>query len=104
MEDNNKDNKKKEEQKLKMNKIWIQQQNTLPEGMPERMFLQKKIMKNSVELLNEEEKIDKKEKLFNSKRKEYKRSLSSNIVEGVSPYAKTILLKIGKHIKRMKRK
>ena len=103
MEDNNKDNKKKEEQKLKMNKIWIQQQNTLPEGMPERMFLQKKIMKNSVELLNEEEKIDKKEKLFNSKRKEYKRSLSSNIVDGVSPYAKTILLKIGKHIKRMKK-
>ena len=101
MEDSNKKNKNKE-QKLKMNKIWIQQQNILPEGMPERMFLQKKIMKDSVELLNEEEKIDKKEKLFNSRRKEYKRSLSSNIIEGVSPYAKTILLKIGKHIKRMK--
>ena len=103
MEDSNKKPKKKE-QKLKMNKIWIQQQNILPEGMLEKMLHQKRIMKNSVELLNEEEKTDKnKEKIFNLKNKEYKRSLSSNIVDGVSPYAKTILLKIGKHIKRMKK-
>ena len=103
MEDSNKKPKKKE-QKLKMNKIWIQQQNILPEGMLEKMLYQKKVMKNSVELLNEEEKTDKnKEKIFNLKNKEYKRSLSSNIVDGVSPYAKTILLKIGKHIKRMKK-
>ena len=103
MEDSNKKPKKKE-QKLKMNKIWIQQQNILPEGMLEKMLYQKKVMKNSVELLNEEEKTDKnKEKIYNLKNKEYKRSLSSNIVDGVSPYAKTILLKIGKHIKRMKK-
>ena len=103
MEDSNKKPKKKE-QKLKMNKIWIQQQNILPEGMLEKMLYQKRVMKNSVELLNEEEKTDKnKEKIFNLKNKEYKRSLSSNIVDGVSPYAKTILLKIGKHIKRMKK-
>ena len=103
MEDSNKKPKKKE-QKLKMNKIWIQQQNILPEGILEKMLYQKKVMKNSVELLNEEEKTDKnKEKIFNLKNKEYKRSLSSNIVDGVSPYAKTILLKIGKHIKRMKK-
>lgn len=103
MEDSNKKNKKKEK-KYKMNKIWIQQQNIMPEGMLERMFLQKRLLKNSVELLNGEEKIDKnKEKIFKSKNKEFKRSLSSNIIEGVSPYAKKILLKIEKHIKRMKK-
>ena len=103
MEVENKKNEKKEE-KLKMNKIWIQQQNILPEGMLERMTLQRRIMKNSVELLNEEEKIDKnKENIYNSRKKEYKRSLSTNIIEGVSPKAKNILLKIGKHISKMKK-
>ena len=102
MEDTNKKNKKKEG-KLKMNKIWVQQQNILAEGMLERMQSQKRLMKNYVDLLSEEEKTDKnKEKLYNSKNREYKRSLSSNIIEGVSPNAKNILLKIGKHIKRMK--
>ena len=103
MEVENKKNEKKEK-KLKMNKIWIQQQNILPEGMLERMTLQRRIMKNSVELLNEEEKIDKnKEKIYNSRKKEYKRSFSTNIIEGVSPKAKNILLKIGKHISKMKK-
>ena len=102
MEVENKNNLKKEE-KLKMNKIWIQQQNILPEGMLEKMNFQNKTIKNYVELLNEEEKTDKnKEKIYNSKKKDYKRSLSSNIIEGVSPKAKNILLKIGKHISKMK--
>ena len=69
MEVENKNNLKKEE-KLKMNKIWIQQQNILPEGMLEKMNFQNKTIKNYVELLNEEEKTDKnKEKIYNSKKK-----------------------------------
>ena len=102
MDEGNKKIKKKEE-KLKMNKIWIQEQNTLPEGMVERMYSNKRLMKNYVDLLNEEEKTDKnKEKIYKYKKKEYKRSLSSNIIEGVSPTARNILIKIGKHIKKMK--
>ena len=104
MDENNSKRNNKKESRLKMNKIWIQQQNTLPEGMVEKMSLQKKLMKNSVDLLSEEEKTDKnKEKIYNLKNKEFKRSFSSNIIEGVSPKAKSILLKIGKHIKRMKK-
>ena len=53
-----------------MNKIWIQQQNILPEGMLEKMNFQNKTIKNYVELLNEEENTDKnKEKIYNSKKK-----------------------------------
>ena len=103
MDEGNKKNNNKEE-KIKANKIWILEQNILPEGMVERMNLQKRLIKNTVELLNDEEKIDKnKEKIFKSKNKELKHSLSSNIVEGVSPKARNILLKIGKHIKKMKK-
>ena len=102
MDEENKKIKKMEE-KLKMNKIWIQEQNTLPEGMVERIYSNKRLMKNYVDLLNEEEKTDKnKEKIYKYKKKEYKRSLSSNIIEGVSPTARNILIKIGKHIKKMK--
>ena len=53
-----------------MNKIWIQEQNTLPEGMVERMYSNKRLMKNYVDLLNEEEKTDKnKKKYINIKKK-----------------------------------
>ena len=103
MEDGFKKNNKKDE-KIKTNKIWIQEQNILPEGMVDKMHLQKKYMKNYVELLNDEEKTDKnKEKIYKSKNKEFKRSLSTNIIEGVSSNARNILLKIGKHIKKMKK-
>ena len=69
MDEGNKKIKKKEE-KLKMNKIWIQEQNTLPEGMVERMYSNKRLMKNYVDLLNEEEKTDKnKKKYINIKKK-----------------------------------
>ena len=84
-------------------RIWNQEQNVLPEGMAEKIFLKKKLMKDSLDLLNEEEKHDNKEKIFHFKKKnEFKRSSSSKIIEDVSPYSKTILLKIGGYMKKIK--
>ena len=90
--------------KVKPNKFWSQKQNILPEGMFEKMTYQKRVMKDSIDLLNEELKPDRnKEKIYNIKKKnEFQRSSSSKIMEDVSPYAKTMLLKIGKHIKNIK--
>ena len=90
--------------KVKPNKFWSQKQNILPEGMFEKMTYQKRVMKDSIDLLNEELKKDRyKEKIYNIKKKnEFQRSSSSKIMEDVSPYAKTMLLKIGKHIKSIK--
>ena len=86
-----------------MNKIWVQKQNTLSEGMPQRINYQKRVMKESIDILNEEYKtIKNKEKTSNIKNNEFQRSSSSKILDEVSPYAKTILLKIGKNIKKMK--
>ena len=86
-----------------MNKLWVQKQNILPEGMPQKFVYQKKVMKDSIDLLNEEFKPNKnKEKFNNIKFNEFQRSSSSKISDEVSPYTKTMLLKIGKHIKRMK--
>lgn len=86
-----------------MNKLWTQKQNILPEGMPKRISFQRKVLKDSVDLLNEEYLINKnKEKLNYTKYKEFQRSSSSKIMDDVSPYAKTMLLKIGKRIKRIK--
>ena len=91
-----------QKKKGEISKIWIQQQNTLPEGMLDKISFQKKLMKDSIDLLNEEQKVDKnKDKPYNLKR-DLKRSSSSKIIEDVSPYAKTILLKVGKQIKRIK--
>lgn len=90
--------------KVKPNKFWSQKQNILPEGMFEKMTYQKRVMKDSIDLLNEELKPDRnKEKIYNIKKKnEFQRSSSLKIMEDVSPYAKTMLLKIGKHIKNIK--
>ena len=94
----------KKEQKLKTNKIWIQKQNIIPEGMDDKMSLDKKLMKKYVSLLLEEEKMDKnKIKINKLKNKEDKRSFSSKIIEGISPKSQSILIKIGKHIKKIKK-
>ena len=86
-----------------MNKLWTQKQNIIPEGMPQKINHHKRIIKENTDLLNEERKPKKtKEKLNNAKNNEFQRSSSSKIMEEVSPKAKTILLKIGKHIKKMK--
>ena len=85
-----------------MNKLWIQKQNILPEGMPQKMNYQKRVIKESINILNEERRLNRnKEKLKNIKNNEFQRSSSSKIMDEVSPYAKTMLLKIGKHIKKM---
>ena len=86
-----------------MNKLWIQKQNVLPEGMPQKMVYQKRVIKDSIDTLNEERKPKRnKDNLNNAKNNEFQRSSSSKIMDEVSPYSKTILLKIGKHIKKMK--
>ena len=86
-----------------MNKLWIQKQNILPEGMPQKMNYQKRVIKESIDILNEERRPNRnKEKLKNIKNNEFQRSSSSKIMDEVSPYAKTMLLKIGKHIKKIK--
>ena len=86
-----------------MNKFWVQRQNIIPEGMVLKINHHKRHIKDSIDLLNEEYKPSKnKEKLNNTKNNEFQRSSSSKILDGVSHNAKTILLKIGKNIKKMK--
>ena len=51
-----------------MNKLWIQKQNILPEGMPQKMNYQKRVIKESIDILNEERRPNRnKEKLKNIK-------------------------------------
>lgn len=94
----------KKEQKLKMRKLWIQEQNTLPEGMNEKISLNKKSIKDAVDLLNGENKKDKnKEKAYNFRKRDFNRSPSSMLIKEVSPISRAILMKIGKHIRKIKR-
>ena len=89
--------------KFKANKFWVQRQNILPEGMPQIINFQKRVMKDSIDLLNGELNRNKnREKIKKAKYNEFQRSSSSKILDDVSPYAKTMLLKMGKHFKRMK--
>ena len=63
-----------------MNKLWVQKQNILPEGMPQKFVYQKRVMKDSIDLLNEEFKPNRnKEKFNNIKFNEFQRSSSSKI-------------------------
>ena len=88
---------------MKINKFWSQKQNTASEGMPQKINHLKRFLKDNVDILNEEYKPSKiKAKSNNTKINEFQRSSSSKILGEVSPYAKTMLLKIGKHIKKMK--
>ena len=65
-----------------MNKFWVQRQNILPEGMPQKITYQRRVMKDSIDLLNEEFKSNRnKEKLNNIKNNEFKRSSSSKIMD-----------------------
>lgn len=94
----------KKDQKLKMRKLWIQEQNTLPEGMNDKISIHKRSIKDAVDLLNEENKKDKnKEKAYNYRKRDLNRSPSSILIKGVSPKSRSILLKIGKHIRKIKR-
>ena len=84
-------------------RIWNQEQNVLPEGMVEKIYLKKRVMKDSLDLLNEEVKYNNKERILQLRKKnEFKRSSSSKIIEDVSPYSKTILLKIGGYMRKIK--
>ena len=88
---------------MKINKFWSQKQNTASEGMPYKIIHHKRFVKDNVDILNEEYKPSKiKDKLNNTKFNEFQRSSSSKILGEVSLNAKTMLLKIGKHIKKMK--
>ena len=93
----------KEKSKSKPNKIWVQRQNILPEGMPYKINSYKREVKDALDLLNGEFIRDKnKDKIKKAKYNEFQRSSSSKILDEVSPDAKKILLKIGKRIKRIK--
>ena len=82
----------KKGQKLKMRKLWIQEQNTLPEGMNDKISIHKRSIKVSVDLLNEENKKDKnKEKAYNYRKRDLNRSPSSILIKGVSPKSRSIL-------------
>ena len=91
----------KPKKEIKMNKIWVQNHNTLPEGMASKIIIDKKIVKDSVDLLNGEYKKESNAKP-NYIRREMNRSSSSKLMEEVSKKSKTILLKIGKHVKKIK--
>ena len=91
----------KPKKEIKMNKIWVQNHNTLPEGMASKIVIDKKIVKDSVDLLNGEYKKESNAKP-NYIRREMNRSSSSKLMEEVSKKSKTILLKIGKHVKKIK--
>ena len=91
----------KPKKEIKMNKIWVQNHNTLPEGMASKIIIDKKIVKDSVDLLNGEYKKESNAKP-NYIRREMNRSSSSKLMEEVSKKSKIILLKIGKHVKKIK--
>ena len=91
----------KPKKEIKMNKIWVQNHNTLPEGMASKIVIDKKIVKDSVDLLNGEYKKESNAKP-NYIRREMNRSSSSKLMEEVSKKSKIILLKIGKHVKKIK--
>ena len=91
----------KQKKEIKMNKIWVQNHNTLPEGMASKIVIDKKIVKDSVDLLNGEYKKESNAKP-NYIRREMNRSSSSKLMEEVSKKSKIILLKIGKHVKKIK--
>ena len=91
----------KSKKEIKMNKIWVQNHNTLPEGMASKIVIDKKIVKDSVDLLNGEYKKESNAKP-NYIRREMNRSSSSKLMEEVSKKSKIILLKIGKHVKKIK--
>ena len=87
----------------KSNKFWSQKQNVLPENMLEKKKEQEESMKHLVDSLNGEMKpMGNKEKSFNYKHNEFQRSSSLKIMEEVSPYMKKMLLKMGKHIRRIR--
>ena len=91
----------KPKKEIKMNKVWVQTQNALPEGMADKIIIDKKIVKDSVDLLNGEYKKETNAKP-NYIRREMNRSSSSKLMEKVSKKSKIILLKIGKHVKKIK--
>jgi hypothetical protein len=69
--------------------------------MADKIIIQKKIMKDSVDLLNGEYKKETNAKP-NYIRRDMNRSSSSKLMEEVSKKSKIILLKIGKHVKNIK--
>ena len=91
----------KPKKEMKMHAIWVQKQNALPEGMADKITIHKKIMKDSVDLLNGEYKKETNAKP-NYIRRDMNRSSSSKLMEEVSKKSKIILLKIGKHVKKIK--
>lgn len=86
-------------------KFWSQQQNTFPEGMPQKINYQRREVKSMVDLLNEEyiKARRKKKDQLHALKSDYKNATSSRIEEHVSPYVKKMLKKIGKNINYIKK-
>ena len=73
---------RKKKKEMKIHAIWVQKQNALPEGMADKITIHKKIMKDSVDLLNGEYKKETNAKP-NYIRRDMNRSSSSKLMEEV---------------------
>ena len=95
---------KLEENKYNNIRIWKQKQNTQSDGIMPKISLNKRIVKEALNnIMGEDNEDNNKIKIDNIKnKKELKSSTSTKNLDQVSPYAKKILKKINKHIKKIK--
>lgn len=92
-----------EENKYNNIRIWKQKQNTLSDGIIPKINYNKRVVKEALNNIMGEDNEDNNKIIDNNKnKKELKSSTSAKNLDQVSPYAKKILKKINKHIKKIK--
>ena len=93
-----------EERQYNNMRIWKQKQNILSDGIMPKISYNKKVVKEALNnIIGEENEDINKINVNNIKNKnELKASTSTKNLDQVSPYAKKILKKINKHIKKIK--
>ena len=81
--------------------FWNLKQNTLPERMPQKNSFFRREIKNLVKILLEEN-AERKEKLLKLRKKQLKKSSSTETMKYISKDAKKIINKIGRNIGKIK--
>ena len=92
-----------EENKYNNLKVWKQKQNTLSDGIIQKISYDKRVVKEALNNILGEENEETNKNLNNLKKlNTLKISTSSKNLDQVSPYAKRILKKVNKQIKKIK--
>ena len=84
-----------------LDKFWDVKQNTVPEKMSEKGVQYKKVIKNLVSALSNED-TEKKEKLIHFRRKKIRKTTSVETMNYLSPNVRTILSKIDRNLGKIK--